>query len=150
MQLKLSFSETEIKKLFLAYQNKPDNYKEIKNLVIGDGADEAFRRSSRGRLVFMVAVTIITIAGSMYPIFLKDYQSALAVWAVWAVLLIVSLVWSSVVWNTSHKVLLENQVFFEKFEEIAQDAMNLDHFNQLWTEQDSYFTDTKSTQIVEK
>lgn len=135
MQLKLSFSETEIKKLFLSYQDKPDNYKEIKNLVIGDGADQEFRSASRGRLVFMVAITIITIAGSMYPIFLKDYQSALAVWAVWAVLLCVSIVWSSIVWNTSHKVLLENQTFFEQFEEVAKDAMSLDHFNQLWSKQ---------------
>lgn len=132
MQIRISFSPEEKQKLFLAFQDDKQKYKRIKDLIIGQGAEDSFKQAKKSRIVFMIAITIITIAGSMYPIFLKDYQSVLALWAVWGVLAVITLVWSIVTWNTAHKVLLENQAFFERFEEIAKHAVNLEHFSTIW------------------
>lgn len=132
MKIELSFSQDDIYRLFLTFRHNQDNYQKIKERVIGDGARVQFRREMRGKWIFLAGISFIAVASSLYPMVAGDWQSAGALWVLWAGCLVVFFTWYIISYQLSYRVLKKNEVFFEDFEHKAEQCQVLEDFRRVW------------------
>lgn len=125
-------SPKERVQLFFTYRGAPHNYQKIKDKVAGTQAQEDWRRSQRGRLIFLVSVTIIAAISSVFIGFAGTLGSLVAVWIIWAASCVGFIVVSGISYKGSYAILLENARFFERFEQVAKSANTPEEFDSKW------------------
>lgn len=140
MVFKVAFTQQEIEQLYLTYKRSPNNYKEIKKRLIGEGAKIEFRKNLRGRLYFMVALTVVAIASSFFSIFAEHWGSLGAIWIIWAGFMIGLGVAMYISYKDSFLVLKKNRAFFEDFEKIASNTASLEDFAIDWNQKEKSIT----------
>jgi len=132
MIFKASFTAKEIEQLYITYRNNPKNYREIKKRLFGDAAKRTFRGSLRGRLYFMVALTVIAIVSSLYSFFAEHWGSMGAIWIIWAAFMIGLAVAMYLSYKDSYLGIQRNEAFFVNFENIATKSNSLEDFIIDW------------------
>ncbi len=140
MVFKVAFTQQEIEQLYLTYKRSPNNYKEIKKRLFGEGAKIEFRKNLRGRLYFMVALTVVAIASSFFSIFAEHWGSLGAIWIIWAGFMIGLGVAMYISYKDSFLVLKKNRAFFEDFEKIASNTASLEDFVIDWNQKEKSIT----------
>jgi cytochrome c biogenesis protein CcdA len=130
MHLAISFSPTELERLYLTYQHNAKNYAEIKHLVLGKEERLSFVDGLRGRLLFVLATALIATVSSIFSYFSDHIDSLVAIWLIWLGIVVVFSVWTFLQYQTSHKIWLRNRQFFDEFERAAKQSPNLQAFQQ--------------------
>ena len=137
MFFKVAFTQQEIEQLYLTYSRNPKNYDEIKKRLFGDGAKIEFRKNLKGRLYFMVALTVVAIASSFFSIFAEHWASLGAIWIIWAGFIIGLGVAMYISYKDAFLVLKKNEAFFKEFEMIASKSVTLEDFIIDWNQKSS-------------
>ncbi len=132
MVYNLSFTPKEIEQLYLTFLRNPKNYGEIKKRLFGESAKFEFRKNLIARIYFMVALTIIAVASSLFSFFAEQWASIGAIWIIWAGFMIGLAVAMYLTYQDSYLVLKRNEAFFEEFESIANSVNNLEDFIISW------------------
>jgi hypothetical protein len=125
-------SPKERVQLFFTYHKAPHNYQKIKDKVAGTQAQEDWRQSQRGRLVFLVSVTIIAAISTVFIAFSGTVGSLVAIWIIWAATCVGFIVVSGISYKGAYRILLQNARFFERFEQVAQSAATPEEFDSKW------------------
>lgn len=130
MHLPISFSPTELERLYLTHQHNAKNYLEIKHLVLGKEERLSFMDGLRGRLLFVLATAVIATVSSIFSYFSEHMDSLVAIWLIWLGIVVVFSVWTFLQYQTSHKIWLRNRQFFDEFEQAAKQSPTLASFQQ--------------------
>ena len=128
MQVSVENSNLDARRLYLTYRNRPENYQKVKLMFTGDEQREKFRRSLRGRLIFLGATAFIAAASSGFSYFTEHYDSLVAIWMIWIGNVIVFGIWLYLDYRFSLRVYEGNLAFFERFEACAQAESDVDAF----------------------
>lgn len=131
MRVLLSFTEEEVERLFLTFKRNPKNYQKIKDRVIGEGSKTMFKKEMRGRCVFAGGVTVVSLISSVFAIVAQNMGSLAAIWIIWLGAVLLSMGWFLVVYKNAYVILAQNETFFEKFEDKAEQCETLEDFKIL-------------------
>lgn len=122
----------DLEQLYITYTTLPKNYQKLKDKMAGDSAKKAWKQNQRGRWFFMIGVGLIALAGSAFAYWMENSASVFALFLIWAVVSIIFGTISVISYRKSYSVLLENSLFFDKFESIATTAKSLEVFKNTW------------------
>lgn len=120
-------------RLFLTYHQNPMNYQKIKEQIAGEDAKTRWESNQRSRWFFLGGVTAIALPSSIFSISAGNWSSVVAIWTIWAGVMVLLGVVSWWSYRLSYRVLLDNEAFFAQFEQFAKSATSLDEFRQTWT-----------------
>jgi hypothetical protein len=133
MVFKIDFNQEEIERLYLTYQNNPQNYTEIKKRLFGKLVKSKVQKSIRSRALFIFVLSIVAIVGSSYAYFFAEHWGSFgAIWIIWAGFALG--IGSSIYFSYKNSILTmrANEQFFQDFEQIAEKAEDLDDFKIDW------------------
>ncbi len=119
-------------RLYLTYHQNPMNYQKIKEQIAGEDAKTRWESNQRSRWFFLGGVTAIALPSSMFSISAGNWSSVVAIWTIWAGVMVIlgAVSWWS--YRLSYRVLLDNEAFFSQFERVANAAASVDEFRQTW------------------
>ncbi len=128
MQILLSFTAEEKKRLYLTYKRNATNYSQIKEKVLGVDIEQSYRRKRKGILFFFTAITFIVAVSSAFSIVADHWDSFIAIWAIWGIFFTVLLIALSLMYKNTVRIYGANKLFFEQFEDLAQASPSLEIF----------------------
>ena len=132
MQTLVSFSNDDLERLFLTYKRNMVNYGKIKDKVVGENAEKRYKKSRKSSIFFFIALTFIIVISSSFSLMADHMNSFIALWMIWSIALILFIIWSVFNYRTNYRIIQQNQDFFNKFEEKANQSNSLQDFVKNW------------------
>lgn len=132
MQTLVSFSNDDLERLFLTYKRNMVNYGKIKDKVVGENAEKRYKKGRKSSIFFFIALTFIIIISSSFSLMADHMNSFIALWMIWSIALTLFIIWSVFNYRTNYRIIQQNQAFFDKFEEKANQSNSLQDFVKNW------------------
>lgn len=133
MLLQEFFSDEDLVRLFLTFQNNRNNFDKIKDKLFPDDQSMKLKQNRRTSLTFFIAVSFIIVVSSSFSIMADHWDSFGALMIIWIVFTIGVLCWYILTVKRTQIVYHRNQQFFDKFTQIAERTQSADEFINLWS-----------------
>lgn len=133
MLLQEFFSDEDLVRLFLTFQNNRNNFDKIKDKLFPDDQSMKLKQNKRTSLTFFIAVSFIIVVSSSFSIMADHWDSFGALMIIWIVFTIGVICWYILTVKRTQIVYHQNQQFIDKFIQIAEGTDSADEFMSTWS-----------------